>query len=299
MKMNLPSLSNADLSGKTVLVRGDFDVDDGDNPRAEAIRNIVTLLKSQRAKAIRVIGHSETDFDLAGFLKSEFPDVGFDAGLRKDPREKANDMGFAEQLSEDWEVYINEAFATSHRKNASIVMLPQVFRRDGKEVYIGPRFEKELEKLSQVWEKPGKRILVIGGVKVEDKQAFAENMKDKFASVLKGGLLLGVDLRPDGLDISDSAIDQYVKEIETAEVILAAGVMGKYEDPGAAAGTKAVLEAIANNTHAYKVAGGGDIEMAISTYGLTEKFDWISVGGGAMLVYLGTGTLPGLQAISD
>lgn len=291
------SLREANLTGKTVLVRGDFDVDDGDNPRAESIRDLVKWLNDKKVKTIRVIGHSETNYDLAAQLKSEFPEVGFDAGLRKDTREKGNDMGFAEELAGDWDVYINEAFATSHRKHTSIVMLPQVFKRDNKEVYLGLRFEKELEMLSGVWDKPGKRILVIGGVKIDDKQAFAENMKDKFAAVLKGGLLPGVDLQSDGLDISDAAREEYCRIISEAEVILAAGVMGKYEDPGAAVGTKAVLEAIANNTNAYKVAGGGDIEMAISTYGLTEKFDWISVGGGAMLVYLGTGTLPGIEVI--
>jgi 3-phosphoglycerate kinase len=37
--------------------------------------------------------------------------------------------------------------------------------------------------------------------------------------------------------------------------------------------------------------------MAISTYGLTNKFDWISVGGGAMLEYLTNGTLPGIEAL--
>lgn len=301
MSGNLPkNLSEADLAGKTVLVRGDFDVDDGHNPRANAIRELVNWLIGKNAGVIRVVGHTETDYDLAAQLKNEFPGVGFDAGLRGDPREKANDMGYAEELAQDWQVYINEAFATSHRKHTSIITLPQVFKRDNKEVYLGFRFEKELEMLKEVSTEVNserKSALVIGGVKVDDKQKFAEDMGSKFTSVLKGGLLPGVDLRPDGLDISDQAITEYCRIISEAEVILAAGVMGKYEDPGAAAGTKAVLEAIANNTNAYKVAGGGDIEMAISTYGLTEKFDWISVGGGAMLVYLGTGTLPGLEAV--
>ena len=173
------SLREANLAGKTVLVRGDFDVDDGDNPRADSIRQLVKWLNGQMVKTVRVIGHSETKYDLAAQLKSEFPQVGFDAGLRNDAREKANDMGFAEELAGDWDVYINEAFATSHRKHTSIVMLPQVFKRDNKEVYLGLRFEKELEMLSGVWDKPGKRILVIGGVKIDDKQEFAEEMKDK------------------------------------------------------------------------------------------------------------------------
>lgn len=321
MRGALPkSLKEADLNGKSVLVRGDFDVDDGHNPRADSIRELVKMLMDKSAGVIRVIGHSETNYDLAAQLKSEFPNVGFDAGLRKDPREKANDMGFAEELAEDWDVFVNEAFATSHRKHASILMLPQVFKRDNREVYLGPRFERELERLGEVWDTPGERILVIGGVKVDDKAEFAINMAEKFEYVLTGGKLPEflntkseilnsrqipnskfklANLREDGLDIADEAIVEYCRIISEAEVILAAGVMGKYEDDSSSAGTRKVLQAIADNTKAYKVAGGGDIEMAISTYGLTDKFNWISVGGGAMLVYLGTGTLPGLEAITN
>ncbi len=219
------------------------------------------------------------------------------ARVRKDPREKENNEEYARQLASDFEVYVNEDFATSHRKYTSFAALPQFMKSQGREVCLGMRFEKELEMLSTVWNHEGRRILVIGGVKIDDKQKFAEDMKEKFAVVLKGGLLPGARLRPDGMDITDEAIDEYVKEIQKAEVILAAGVMGKYEDADCAKGTKAILEAIADNPHAYKVAGGGDIEMAISTYKLTEKFNWISVGGGAMLEYLAR-ELPGLEAVS-
>jgi phosphoglycerate kinase len=290
------SIRDLEIAGKRILVRGDFDVDDGDNPRADSIREMVTFLREKGAAAIRIIGHTETKYDLAGQLKGEFPDAEFFAGLRLDPREKENSEEYARELAAGWDVYINEAFATSHRKHTSIVALPQVMKADGKQAGIGLRFEKELMKLTEVWNKTGKRILVIGGVKIDDKQKFAEDMKDKFAEVLKGGLLPGVDKRDDGMDISDAAIERYKQVIATAEVILAAGVMGKYEDPNCQKGTKEVLTAIAESP-AYKVAGGGDIEMAISTFGLTEKFDWISVGGGAMLVYLGTGTLAGLEAV--
>jgi phosphoglycerate kinase len=297
MSGKLLSISEIEVAGKAVLVRGDLDVEDGENPRTESIRVIVNLLIRDSAKRIKVIGHRETNFDICGQLRKEFPGVEFDDQLRADPGEKTNDEGYAIKLAEGWDVYINEAFATSHRKHASIDTLPRWMKKNNKPVLLGLRFEKEIEMLSQVWDKPGRRVLVIGGVKIEDKQKFAENMKDKFAAVLKGGLLPGVILRPDGLDIADETINKYGEEISTAEVILAAGVMGKYEDPGAAKGTKSVLEAIANNEKAYKVAGGGDIETAISTYGLTEKFDWISVGGGAMLEYLAMGTLVGIEAV--
>ena len=297
MSESLPSLKNADLFGKRVLVRGDFDVDDGNNPRADSIRSVVTFLKEKGAAKVRVIGHTETKYDLASQLRTEFVDVEFDSEVRNNPGEKENSEEYATELAGDFEVYVNEAFATSHRKHASIVGVPKVIRQRGGQVVVGQRFEKELEMLSTVWNHAGKRILVIGGVKIDDKQKFAEDMQDKFTAILKGGLLPGVKLREDGLDISDEAIEEYVKEIQTAEVILAAGVMGKYEDANCSKGTETILRAITDNVGAYKVAGGGDIEMAISTFGLTEKFNWISVGGGAMLVYLSTGTLPGLLAV--
>ena len=296
MKTKYLTAKDIEAAGKKILVRGDLDVDDGDNPRVSSVRGVIELLIDKKAEKIKIIGHRETNFDICAQLRQEFPDVEFDDKLRANPGEKTNDPEFAMALAADWDIYINEAFATSHRKHCSIDALPRVMKAEGKIVGIGEQFALELVRLDKVWKIPGKRILVIGGVKIDDKEKFAEEMKDKFAAVLKGGLLPGVDLRPDGLDISDKAIEEYKNIIATAEVVLAAGVMGKYEYPNCAKGTKEVLEAIANSK-AYKVAGGGDIEMAISTYGLTDKFDWISVGGGAMLVYLHTGTLPGIEAI--
>lgn len=316
MRDNLPWVRKADLAGKRVLVGGDLDVDDGDNPRINSVREIVRWLVEKKVAKVKVIGHRETKFPVCDQLRQEFPGVEFFDQVREDPGEKANDEEYAKKLADGWDVFVNEVFSTSHRKYASIVALPQVMKQQGIEVYLGLRFEKEVEMLSGVWSKPGKRVLVIGGVKVEDKSNFALSMADKFEWILTGGKIpeylnsklkaqnskqiqrLKIpNLRDDGLDISEETISEYVEIISQAEVILAAGVMGKYEDPGAEKGTKMVLKAIAGNEKAYKVAGGGDIEMAISRYGLTEKFNWISVGGGAMLVYLGTGTLPGILAV--
>lgn len=298
MKPPAPQLlRNVDLTGKKVLIRGDLDVDDGDNPRVRSVIEVVKYGQEHGAEKIKVMGHRETDYLICNDLREIFPGVEFDDTLRNNPGEKTNNAEFAKELVSGWDVYVNEAFATSHRKHASLVAVPEVMKAEGKTVCAGLRFEQELLKLSQVWSRPGRRVLVIGGVKVEDKQKFAEEMRDKFAEILKGGLLPGAQLRSDGLDLAETAISRYEQAIGSADVILAAGVMGKYEEENASMGTRRILEAIANNSFAYKVAGGGDIEMAISRFGLTEKFEWISVGGGAMLVFLGTGTLVGLEAL--
>ena len=54
-----------------------------------------------------------------------------------------------------------------------------------------------------------------------------------------------------------------------------------------------------SNQNAYKVAGGGDTEAAISLLGFGNGFDWISVGGGAMLEFLANRTLPGIKALVE
>ncbi|MEM4649357.1 MAG: phosphoglycerate kinase, partial [Candidatus Bathyarchaeia archaeon] len=85
----------------------------------------------------------------------------------------------------------------------------------------------------------------------------------------------------------------FEKEVLKSRTIVLAGVMGKYEDEGHSQGTRKVFQAVANSK-AFKVVGGGDSLVAINKYGLQDKFDWISVGGGAMLEYLTKKTLPAL-----
>ncbi len=291
MKMKWPVVSELDIAGKAVLVRGDLDVDDLDNPRFESVKQIVRWLNGQMAKRIKVIGHGGN----IGMVSELNVDLNWD--LRADEREKKNDVEFARELALGFDVYVNESFAVSHRKHTSIDALPRLMKSEGKPVAIGLRFAKELEMLGQVMNSPEPKLLVVGGTKVEDKNRYAADLEKKGWVVLKGGKLAGAVLREDGLDISTESIANFKFQISNAKYIVTSGVMGLYEEETSETGTKEILEAIANNTEAYKIAGGGDIEAAISKYGLSEKFDWISVGGGAMLDYITTGTLVGLEAL--
>jgi phosphoglycerate kinase len=289
--MPIPTISDLEVSQKNVLVRVDLE-GDLDSPRFLATKNVIEYLKLHGALRVKVIGHEGT-IEMAAELGV---DMNWD--LRRDSREKENSEEYAQELAQGFDIYINEAFATSHRNHASIVALPKFMKSEGKPVAIGLRFVQELEVLGQVLARPGDKVLAIAGTKVEDKNRYARLLHDKFSFVLPGGLLEGSPLRKDGLDITPEAVEEYKRHIATAGTIVAAGVMGKYEDETSEYGTKEVLNAI-SESKAYKVAGGGDIEAAISKYGLSEKFDWISVGGGAMLEYLSTGTLMGLEAILE
>jgi phosphoglycerate kinase len=175
-------------------------------------------------------------------------------------------------------------------------------------VFAGFRFAKEIAGLDQVWTHPGWKVLVIGGAKAADKAEYAMELAAKVDRVLVGGLLPRVIeeaaanmypgiLREDEKDLTDETIADFCKQIKPAQIVICAGPMGRFEEQGSEKGTKEVFTAIADSL-AYKVAGGGNTEDALVKFGLTEKFDWISVGGGAMLEYLATGTLPAIQALN-
>lgn len=331
--MDIPVITNLELSGKNVLVRGDLDVDDLDNPRIESVREIIKFCQSKGSSKIKIIAHRETDFDVCLSLRQEFPGVEFDDRLRDNSGEKTNDIEFARMLAVGWDVYINEAFATSHREHASIISLPKIIKESGGQIGLGLRFEKEIDNLSKVFNNPERPVVIlISGLK-EDKLSYVEPFCEFADKVLIAGRLpeliqntiyniqntklLVADLIADKEDITIRSIEKFEEEIENAGTIVVSGPPGKFEDEGHRLGTKRVFEAIIKNTKAFKIAGGGDTERALQIIdtdtllrphkrdfeGQADKdeerngFDWISVGGGAMLEFLSKKTLPGIEAI--
>ena len=281
------------VAEKNVLVRCDLEWEGANSPREKAAKDIVEYLKIRGAERIKVIGH-KGNIDQVMELGV---DINFD--IRSDPREVANDESLAQELANGFDVYINEAFATSHRLHCSIDALPRLMKSQGKQVGIGLRFEEEITHLSfpslKLREGRQGRVIIIGGAKASDKEKYADELEQKGWTVLRGGLLPGVELRPDGLDISADAIFNFQFPISNAKMIVIAGTLGKYEV--APDGTRKIFTAAANS-NAYKVAGGGDTEAALEKFKLINKFDWISVGGGAMLEYLSSGTLPAIDVLS-
>jgi len=99
------------------------------------------------------------------------------------------------------------------------------------------------------------------------------------------------------LDIGPETIQMFSKIIKDAKMIVWAGPLGYFEVPKFEKGTKEIGEKIARNHRAFKIAGGGDTIFALSKFGLRDKFDHISTGGGAMLEFLSGKILPGLEAL--
>ncbi len=103
----------------------------------------------------------------------------------------------------------------------------------------------------------------------------------------------------DVFDIGPESIKIFKKIIKTAKTILWNGTLGMHEDKRFEKGTKEIANAIVRTYPAFKIAGGGETVSAITTFGLMEKFDFLSTGGGAMLQFLAGEKLPGIEALED
>jgi phosphoglycerate kinase len=108
----------------------------------------------------------------------------------------------------------------------------------------------------------------------------------------------GVDV-PDGwmgLDIGPRTAEAYAREIARAGTVFWNGPMGAFELEPFATGTRAIAEAVAA-APGTTVVGGGDSVAALVRFGLQERVDHLSTGGGATLELVEGRTLPGVAAL--
>lgn len=101
-----------------------------------------------------------------------------------------------------------------------------------------------------------------------------------------------------GLDIGPRTAQAYAEAVSSAGTVLWNGPMGAFELEPFAAGTRTVAEAVAA-APGTTVVGGGDSVAALQSFGLGEKVDWLSTGGGASLELLEGKKLPGVEALLD
>ncbi len=123
---------------------------------------------------------------------------------------------------------------------------------------------------------------------------------DRFGADAEVRQLEGTDV-PDGwmgLDVGPRTIAAYAAVLERAGTVFWNGPMGAFELEPFAAGTRAVAEAVAAAS-ATTVVGGGDSAAAIASFGLADRVDHLSTGGGAALELLEGRELPGLEVLDD
>ncbi len=136
--------------------------------------------------------------------KMENGDILLLENLRFHEEEVTNDLEFSKKLASLADIYVNDAFSTSHRRHASTYGAPNLF--DTK--VAGLNLKKEVEYLSMIRDSPEKPfILVVGGVKIKDKIGALENLLPKADKLLVGGATAYTFLKADGAKTGNSLID--------------------------------------------------------------------------------------------
>ncbi|MEZ5276399.1 MAG: phosphoglycerate kinase [Opitutaceae bacterium] len=102
-----------------------------------------------------------------------------------------------------------------------------------------------------------------------------------------------------GVDIGPESAALFSAEAAAAGTILWNGPMGVFEIDACSKGTFAVAEAVAGNSRAISIIGGGDSVTAINKSGLADRVTFISTGGGASLEFLEGKELPGVAALDS
>jgi phosphoglycerate kinase len=233
--------------------------------------------------------------------------------LRFYKEEEENDEEFSKKLSSLAQIYVNDAFASSHRAHASVAGITKYLPS-----YAGLHLQKEVEELSKVLENPIRPLtIIIGGAKIETKLPLVEKMH-KFANfVLVGGevakhtkeliklehekagfvksILEIADLAENGKDINEYSINNFIKIIYGSKMVVWNGPMGEFEKDFNA-GTREIAYGIIKSK-AKSIVGGGDTVAFLEKEGILNKFSFVSTGGGAMLEFLAGEKLPGLIAL--
>jgi len=237
------TIKDVDLKGKTVLMRADFNVPitngkiTDDNRIVQALDTIKYIL-GKEAKLVltshlgRPGGSPDPEFSLKPVAehlatlidqKVHFaPDcIGQDAenvvananrgevvlleNVRFHAGEKKNDPEFSKQLAAHADLFVNDAFGSSHRAHSSVAGVTEFLKPS----VSGFLLEKEIAYLNDSVNNPTRPfVAILGGAKVSDKIGVIENLLDKVDSIIIGGGMTYTFYKAKGLPIGDSLVEE-------------------------------------------------------------------------------------------
>ena len=212
--MNLRTIENLDVRGKYVLLRDDFNVQivDGHITDVFRIEQSMPTINALRAGGARIAicahlgrpkGARNMEYSLApiaeymkiplvadcldkDFIKNmRDGDVVLLENVRFYPGEEKNDPDFSRSLADGFDVFVNDAFAVSHRAHASTVGVAKILPS-----YAGLLLASEIENLTNVMENPARPLLaIVGGSKVSTKIGVLRALAKLADTLIIGGAL--------------------------------------------------------------------------------------------------------------
>ena len=243
------SVVDLDLAGKKVLVRVDFNVpmdEDGNITDDIRIQMALPTLKhvlEQKGKLVicshmgRPKGERVEKFSLAPVAAYLAPLLGCEVTLAPDcvgdevealvdglepgqaillenlrfhKEETSNDAAFSDGLARLAEVYINDAFAVSHRAHSSVVGVAERVKERG----AGFLLQKEMDYFHKSMDEPVRPLVaLVGGAKVSSKIGALENMLGKVDAMIIGGAMANTFLKSMGVDVGGSLVENDLLDV--------------------------------------------------------------------------------------
>jgi len=251
-KKSVGDLGEADLKGKRVFVRADFNVPLNKETKAISddtrIRGAIPTIKYLSEKGAKVILSSHLGrpkgFDVDNFSLAPVPprisellgkevklvpdcigdkvssfvdtmangDVCLLENVRFYPEEEKNDPEFAKKLAANADLYVNDAFGTAHRAHGSTEGVASVL----KPAVAGFLLQKELDYLQGAVDEPKRPFAaIVGGSKVSSKISVIEAMLNKVDKLILGGGMVFTFLKARGVDVGDSLVEDDQLELAT------------------------------------------------------------------------------------
>jgi phosphoglycerate kinase len=245
-KRSIRDIGDAQLSGKRVLVRVDYNVplENGKVTDDKRIRETIPTLQYLLDRNARVIlvshlgrpkGKWNEEFTLqpaadhlgtlidakVNFVRDV---VGPDAKAAADslpagevlllenarflPGEETNDPKLSEALAGFGDIYINDAFGSAHRAHASTCGVAEVMKKEGRPAVAGFLMEKELRFLGEALNNPAKPfVAILGGSKISGKIDVIENLLPRVDHLLIGGAMANTFFKAMGLETGGSLVE--------------------------------------------------------------------------------------------
>ena len=163
---------------------------------AKALKHKVTFVNKTRGKQVEEVINNMKNKDVVMLQNTRYEDL-------KGKKESSNDKRLGKYWASLGNIYINDAFGTSHRSHASNVGIATNIPSG-----VGFLVEKEVKNLSKIVDPKKPLVVIIGGAKINDKIQILETLADKADYLLIGGGMAFTFLKTSGFKIGKSLVDE-------------------------------------------------------------------------------------------
>lgn len=211
----LPTIEYLTSHNAKVIICSHLGRPEGINNSKMSLRPVEARLSRLTGKDILFIEDFKDEVCRKQLDKLKDGEIAMLENIRFYKEEEANDKEFAQSLAELADVYVNDAFATAHRKHASTYGVAKLLPNA-----VGFLVEKELEMFDKVLTEPEHPfVAVLGGAKISDKLPVIENLLDtNVDTILVGGGMSYTFVKAIGGEVGKSLVDN--KSIEIAKETL-------------------------------------------------------------------------------